>query len=91
MTSTISLKEYRVLYPGTDTEPSLTQMGAIGFLMERSRQRRLRQMQRREARRRFVSTMVSPFIRLGEKLRSTWARPLSANTPLIPNTTMHHA
>jgi hypothetical protein len=69
MYSTISLREYRVLYPETDTIPSLTQMGAIGFLLERSRQKQMRRERIRADRRKLFKGLFMPVVRAWQGLR----------------------
>lgn len=91
MTSTISLRDYRMLYPGTDTEPSLTQMGLIGFLLERSRQRELRKARRRDARRRFILAMLRPWVFLREISRKIVSSSLATPTQVEPGVRMHRA
>jgi hypothetical protein len=61
----IGLDEYRQRFPRTDSVPTLTQLGLIGLLMERRRQKSARREKRRLFRQQLLRALIQPFAMLG--------------------------
>jgi len=60
MNSTISLRQYRTLYPCVSSTPTLTERGLIGPMLHRVEEKSARKVQRREMRRRIFSAILHP-------------------------------
>jgi len=55
------LQDYRGFYPRLVSVPTLTQLGFIGFLLERRRERSARRERRRAIRQHLIRALLRPF------------------------------
>src|SRR5947209_6028879 len=70
----MGLQEYRERYPWMATTPTLTQVGMIGFLLERRQERSARRESRRATRQQIVHALRRTFTELWRALAG--AHPL---------------
>ncbi|HEY0792458.1 MAG TPA: hypothetical protein VGD78_15450 [Chthoniobacterales bacterium] len=81
MDSPISLQAYRERYPYAASVPTLTQLGVIGPLLERLRQRDARQERHRAFRQRLSRAIAHPFGWAGHRLRESTPMPCAGSPP----------
>ena len=72
---TISMLEYRIISPNTAEVPTLTQMGLIGAILMRLRQKEMRRARRRAHLQRILRAIIGAFAR----------RRLAADAVLAPS------
>jgi hypothetical protein len=74
--TSIGLHEYRERYPRVASIPTLTQLGAVGSLMERLRRKAVRREKRRAIRQQVLHALLQPFAGVWRMLgRTTPAQP----------------